>query len=368
MANPRSFSDEDVISAARTLVQQGKNINATNLRSIIKKGRQDVIMATYNRLVEEGAIATQNLPVEEVEVKQYELPSEVQELASILQADFSGMILKINDLANDVAERRLNRAVEEAQSQAKLSIERVAEIEAVAAQAYEEVEDIREELEVCNDALTSANKEIQQLTNDLVTARAKIDSLVSNVSDKEQQIKQLDTDLDSSEAENKRLVTEIAQWELKHNNQLKQIEEAEIEIAALENQAELDQQKLSDQHDKLITLTQNYTTVVNENEKLSNKLIMLEASNQDLNTMLLKAKDDGYLALQAKDKELLSVTQRATIAETQLANAVTENKKLQTEGKKTQAALTKAESQIQKHIQKIDELETLLNQSKEDKQ
>lgn len=359
MANPRSFTDEDVIAAARTLTQQGMNITGTNLRSVIKRGRQDVIMATYNRLLEEGAIESKALPSEEVQIRQFEIPTEIAEMTSVILGDISKMISNINDLANDLAERRLNRAVEEAQTQAKLSIKRIADMEEMMSAAYEEVEDMREILESKSVEVNAYQEEIQQLKTQLTTATTRIDNLESKLIDKREQVSQLNKALEIAANENRDSTATILELELNLQQQVKEYESLNQSNQNLQKDLDLAELNFSQKHEDYLVLNEKLKNVTDENKKLVEKVTSLENGNAELQTKLLTSKDEAHQALKAKDKDLFDMVQRATVAETKLSTVVTENKKLAEDAKDLKAKLTKAETLNRTQKARISKLEKL---------
>lgn len=124
MARSKGYSEQDVIVAVAELTEKGRSINGSSLRSVIGTGRPANIFATYEKLLEEGALDKyRQLPVEEEQEKEYELPPEILDAREIVLSDMSAIFTRINNLANSIAEKRLNAAVLQAKEMARVSSE-----------------------------------------------------------------------------------------------------------------------------------------------------------------------------------------------------------------------------------------------------
>lgn len=165
MANVRTFTDQEVLNAANKLQDEGKQVTANALRRIVGKGRPNVLFDTYTDLVSAGKA---QLPTETgnnvVVMESYDLPSEIQEeLGNALNA-VTAIVTRCNDIAYNVLDSRLNKAMREAKD-ARINAENaIEEANKNETAAYEEAEALRLELDECQEVLATTKQTSVELT------------------------------------------------------------------------------------------------------------------------------------------------------------------------------------------------------------
>lgn len=178
MARNKGYTEDDVIRAVAELMEQGRNINGSSLRSIIGTGRPANIFATYEALVEEGKIdQSRQLQVEENPEKEYDLPPEIIEAREVILADMSTIFARVNNLANSLAEKRLSAAVNQAKEMAKVSSERLAAVEGEMDQAFNQIEDQAETIESLENEVSTHLKTIGDLEKKVAVFTNRIETL-----------------------------------------------------------------------------------------------------------------------------------------------------------------------------------------------
>ena len=165
MANVRTFTDQEVLNAANKLQDEGKQVTANALRRIVGKGRPNVLFDTYTDLVSAGKA---QLPTETgnnvVVMESYDLPSEIQEELSNALNAVKSIVTRCNDIAYNVLDSRLNKAMREAKD-ARINAENaIEEANKNETTAYEEAEALRIELDECSEVLATTKQTVVELT------------------------------------------------------------------------------------------------------------------------------------------------------------------------------------------------------------
>ncbi|QFT13321.1 hypothetical protein [Vibrio sp. THAF190c] len=212
MARSKGYSEQDVIVAVAELTEKGRSINGSSLRSVIGTGRPANIFATYEKLLEEGALDKyRQLPVEEEQEKEYELPPEILDAREIVLSDMSAIFTRINNLANSIAEKRLNAAVLQAKEMARVSSERLASAEEEMNQAYNTIEDQKDLLDSAEIQAAGYLEKINQLEKDLALSNNRNDSLEVDNSRLKFEVDELKGSKKTLEIENSEQFTKITQ-------------------------------------------------------------------------------------------------------------------------------------------------------------
>ena len=174
----KGFTDEQVIAAAVELDSEGKNINGTSLRKVIGTGGPNTLMATYVELKEQDLIKLTNKEVGQMltVVLDHELPSSVSEKMALLLGQVEALVQECNNEAHDAADKRLTAAQDAAsEAQKKASIEIAAAIKDQEL-AYEEVEDLKDELEQQKNAYTELNEKFIKIEQELKFSQSQYQS------------------------------------------------------------------------------------------------------------------------------------------------------------------------------------------------
>lgn len=212
MARSKGYSEQDVIVAVAELTEKGRSINGSSLRSVIGTGRPANIFATYEKLLEEGALDKyRQLPVEEEQEKEYELPPEIIDAREIVLSDMSVIFTRINNLANSIAEKRLNAAVLQAKEMARVSSERLASAEEEMNQAYNTIEDQKDLLDSAETQAAGYLERINQLEKDLALSNNRNDSLEVDNGRLKFEVDELKGSKKTLEIENSEQFTQITQ-------------------------------------------------------------------------------------------------------------------------------------------------------------
>jgi chromosome segregation protein len=212
MARSKGYSEQDVIVAVAELTEKGRSINGSSLRSVIGTGRPANIFATYEKLLEEGALDKyRQLPVEEEQEKEYELPPEILDAREIVLSDMSVIFTRINNLANSIAEKRLNAAVLQAKEMARVSSERLASAEEEMNQAYNTIEDQKDLLDSAEIQAAGYLEKINQLEKDLALSNNRNDSLEVDNGRLKFEVDELKRSKKTLEIENSEQFTKITQ-------------------------------------------------------------------------------------------------------------------------------------------------------------
>lgn len=198
MANHRTFTDQNLLNAARELIVQERPINGNALRRIVGSGRPSVLMDAYNSLVEQGKV---QLPVEKqppVETMvSHDLPIEItDELNAGLQA-LTAMVKRCNDMAHHEVERRLNKAIQDAAADSEDSKQKTAEANENEARAWNDVENIRAELIEAEELTSEQAKRIVELEQQLMASEKVVKTLQDEAKQLNKQFADIKAELES---------------------------------------------------------------------------------------------------------------------------------------------------------------------------
>lgn len=173
MARDRKFTDQDIVDAVNTLMESGKPINGSSLRSQIGVGRPDTLMSTYLSLVEDGAISSSHqYPVVSSQVT---MPDEMVQMKKQIIDSIENMFSSMNSSAHELAESKYIDWVRGAQERAEESELKMIEAQTEMEKAFNEVEDISD----LNEQLTVQNSELivqLEATKTLLTQATEINT------------------------------------------------------------------------------------------------------------------------------------------------------------------------------------------------
>lgn len=168
MARPASFKASDIIKAANELNRASKNINGTSLRKLVGAGRPDALMKQYSELLEEGKITAVETTTEITEVVEVrELPKEVQQSLDDAVASLKNVVMNCNDIAHNTVENRLDAAMEKTKAAEVLAAEEVEKAQQDLGNAYDEIEQLKEESQAEVDLLNEKTTKLDQNNSDL---------------------------------------------------------------------------------------------------------------------------------------------------------------------------------------------------------
>ena len=166
MANHKTFTDQDILSAAKSLEEAGKPVNGNALRQIVGSGRPSALIDTYKDLVASGKVQLPQVVQQENDntIESYELPIEIKEELKLGLNALSSMVMKCNDLAHHVVEKRLNKAVKEANDARIAALKSVEDAEKNEETAWNQAQDAQDALLLAQDELKVSDKKIVELT------------------------------------------------------------------------------------------------------------------------------------------------------------------------------------------------------------
>ena len=268
MARARSFTDEDIIQAARKLHSEGKNINQTNLRLEIGAGRPSALFTAYEGLINDGVIKAEPLASELIEaapeMEAKPLPAEVQEgLANTLE-QIEKMVRFCNDKAHVLNENRVAAEIKKARLNAE--------------SADAKSEELSNQLEVQLDALAVVEEKRDELTEQLTNAKADLTDLKSELSTFKVTCERLTTENNSLKIENKQSRDTVTANKTELSLINRQLDEAKTTIAEITAaKAEVDD-KLARNEQSLSDLKKQHEALQGRSEEV---FISLNASTKD---------------------------------------------------------------------------------------
>ncbi|HBC3964975.1 TPA: DNA-binding protein [Vibrio parahaemolyticus] len=210
MANVRTFTDEEVLAAAKQLQDEGKNVTANALRRIIGKGRPNTLFETYGELLAKGEAQQASTEVDQpIVMNSYELPSEIAENLEQAKSNLEAIFKSAYDMAMHTVEARLNKAMKEA-GEAKVKAEElVAQAEESETKAYDEAEAERMKREDAEEALTAAQTEIEKLKEEVQKLNTACLEHKATIQDRDGELKQVKAELSTSQSKTTELEREV---------------------------------------------------------------------------------------------------------------------------------------------------------------
>lgn len=215
MARQKSYTDQQVIDAAREIIDSGKVVNGTSLRKIIGSGRPDALMADYECLRENIESPTANIDV--VEVEQQELPLEIQEVKATVLGDLDRLIGDCYSVAHSIVSKSANIEINQlkqdvAKCQAELEMR-----ENDLNSAYEEIESLRDQLQESQDLLVENKGKSELLLEQNKEFSSSLDTLKDSLKEVETTLAQTNATLDKTVAQNDTLTSENADFKDKNS-------------------------------------------------------------------------------------------------------------------------------------------------------
>lgn len=333
MAREKSFTDEQVIDAAKQLLAQNREVTGSGLRMVIGRGRPSVLIAAYNNLLEQGELTIEEEPVEE-SIPQYALPPEVDATKANILTSIEELIQKINDQAHHSVQQKFTDAITESEQKCEEALKREADAILAQEKAFEEVEDtleakseieaeyeqletdihklthelalsefenerLRTEVESASQTIkdkskniSNLNKQVTKLTDslhdvqlELAAKKADINNLKANENKLEQQITTLNTEVSERTEQNQKLHDESLVWKTKfedlENTHGLSMQNANDKIQALESETEKLKAKLIKAIAKLEHAQQDVSTLEHSNDELQKKLDQIEMFSPD---------------------------------------------------------------------------------------
>jgi chromosome segregation ATPase len=161
MAAPTKIIESDVIKAANELNRQSKNITGSALRKISGVGRPENVFAVYEQLLEDGKITAveKNSAVSEV-VEVRDLPVEVQQSLDDAVSSLKNVVMHCNEIAHNTVESRLSSAINKANEKELLAAEDMQKSEIDLTNAFNEIEQLKEESQAEIELLSEKNGEL----------------------------------------------------------------------------------------------------------------------------------------------------------------------------------------------------------------
>jgi chromosome segregation ATPase len=369
MANPRRFTDQQIIDAADQLLKNGKNINGTSLRTEIGGGRPDAIMSRYRELVEEGVITESGVLITTEDTNQektHDLPPEIAEMQNVMLGDFAMMVERINNLAHNIVEARLNKAIETAKLQTEEAIKKQAQAEEDMKSAYEQAEDTADQLEDAEERNASLKETNIGLTHERDNALTMIGELKAQLTDLKAELTQTNNQLRKAQETNTQLAsansaleqslstTEFRTQELSNDltNVKDALQERTIELAGLAKDLEFEQVANRKLLDEKTVISQQLVDSQEAHKKAESDKASAEsnfiATNRELNvqkervTELQGAVKALQTDIKAKDAEKDQLQSTLSDTRSNLATVTAENKQLSADKERLETALTAA--------------------------
>lgn len=362
MANSRTFTDQDIVEAVNQIQESGKKVTANALRRIIGSGRPSTLYATYEQLLENGMMS--NLP-QEIEsdnatIESYELPNEIKEELDAGLHAISNMVARCNDLAHNVVEQRLNKAIDEAKDARIKAENAVAEAESNESAAWDEVETLTSKLEDEKESNMELNKRLVAIEAELNSTKEKNQELSNSIAQKEEENANLKTSEStlSTELNTTKGKLEVLSTELEGKKS--ELKEAAANISASKaRESELSQ-----------ALGRVEGELVSTKEKLEVALSDLEVQRVKINDFMedisvsKERESDLSQAIARLEGELTSAKVQLQNESKQVTTLTKENKKLLTNKGVIESNLERASETIQTQKSELAHLSAKLNDVK----
>jgi chromosome segregation ATPase len=269
MANIRTFTDQEVLDAAKQLQDENKQVTANALRRIIGKGRPNTLFETYTELLAKGQAAQAATEVDNVVVmSSYDLPTELAENLEQAKTNLEDVFKAAYDMAMHTVETRLNRAMQEAKDAKIQAEELVEQAEINESKAYDEAEaervgreEVEEVLQASQHEVEALRKEVQALTTACAEHKSTIEDLNGN-------LKAITGERDTTKAKNDDLERDLAVVRSDLENAQTDVREKKGELSTLHNDLRAKDQengKLTAQNE---ALTEQLAAVRDEVEQL----------------------------------------------------------------------------------------------------
>ncbi|EGR0997145.1 hypothetical protein EHJ37_19670 [Vibrio parahaemolyticus] len=315
MARPKSYTDKDVIEAAKSLVKAGVEPSGWRIREIFGRGKISAIQSDLDRLIESGEIVLATEKKQEVaetegesEQVHAELPLEILDAYKLIESDLSqalmNIVVRMNDASHAHHEQLTRARLKEATSATEAAIE-------AKAKAEEEVARI----------LNSSNDAIDKLETELEELYGRIDQFEIQVSD-----------LNESKSE---LSMTNGKLEAAINTIAEKLQQVEAENESLK-------QQLSESNKANTVLDTELKTALKANDKMESQVTTLTTKLEQSTSDLSEAKTE----LKASEKQNKKLETQVTALTTKLEKSGTELSDAKIDVKASAKALADAEGQV----------------------
>lgn len=300
MARPKSYTKQDIVSAAQAINEEGKVVNGSNLRLKVGKGRPDTLFSDYEHLVKTGAIKEaekqQEIAVIAQEIEQKPLPTEVADSLSLAIGSLEAMVRNCNDKAHAVNEQRVASEIKQARLKAE-----VAQTEA--AESSKELDKALLSLGIAEDEQAELEDELAEMKSELKQLKACFDA-------KKSECDRLLLTNKTLETENTANAQKVTSLQVHLDLKLKQLNEAKSEFKADLNASSAAKALVLE---KLAKLEQEHKHLIQKNESNSRKIDglgkrdkaqieMIQELNDTVST--LRAQNERIAALEKQNEEL----------------------------------------------------------------
>lgn len=181
MARPKSYTEQDIISAVQVITSIGKAVSGSSLRLQVGKGRPDALFADYEALIKSGAIKAaakqQDLAVVTQELEQKPLPPEVADGLALLLGELESMIRACNDKAHSIHEQRVAGEIKQARQKTEIAQTEALEKEKELDKALLDLGIVEEERDEAAEQLDAAQREVKETKSALIDAHGSRDEL-----------------------------------------------------------------------------------------------------------------------------------------------------------------------------------------------
>ena len=229
---PATYTQEQIIDAARQLLEHGKRVTPFGIRNILGGGnpaRIKAILEANQNAVHEGQVVVASVP-------NVELPTEFVESLASVKEGLEGIAKQMYARAHEVAESRVKESIATARQAQELAEAEVREAMQSVEQVDAENARLQEHIDQLQAELVSQRDTIHKLEKESVAQGARSDTLATQQREALLQVQEMDRINATLKASMENMTTQLAQAQKQLSESQQDTRTAREEAAQLRGQ------------------------------------------------------------------------------------------------------------------------------------